>query len=250
MAHQKFEPHEFIWTQDASSRFWDILSDPNAFRQDSYFSKQVGSSILDFTLRYVDMSGRVLDYGCGPGYLLDSLLQRGIACEGVDFSAGSVEQVNSRLSGDSHFRGVTYDNQLPTSLESDAYDMVFFVETLEHILPKYLPDVLKELARLTKTGGHLVLTTPNEEDLNGRNRVLCPECGSLFHRWQHVNSWSTETVGSLMYEYGFKPIACKATTLRPKTPINLLKRLVEPVVKRKPPHLVYIGQKIESIRAG
>ena len=65
---------------------------------------------------------RVLDYGCGPAYLLEHLLNLGITCEGVDFSKNTVATANQRLGGNPLFRGAHWASELPTALTANRYE--------------------------------------------------------------------------------------------------------------------------------
>jgi hypothetical protein len=42
-------------------------------------------------------------------------------------------------------------------------------------------------------GGWFLGTVPYREDLNA-NRVICPCCGTVFHRWGHLASFSFESM--------------------------------------------------------
>ena len=185
---------------------------------------------------------RVLDFGCGPGYLLRWLLAAGVTCEGVDFSSASVSRVVETLASDPKFRGVTVVEGLPTPLSGDAYDVVFLVETVEHLLDDDLGATLEEVHRLCRPGGVVVVTTPHLEDLD-RTFVICPDCGGMYHPMQHVRSWSAETLTSTMAERGFDLQSCNAIHLTRNKLASHLRAAAARLLRRKMPHLVYIGVK-------
>ena len=66
-----------------------------------------------------------------------------------------------------------------------------------------------------------MVTTPNNEDLS-KSLICNPIDGSLFHRWQHVRSWSKESLTKKLEDFNFKPIT--ATNLKD---LNLEKVLTE-----------------------
>ena len=153
----------------------------------------------------------VVDFGCGKGDLIECLLDQGIPCMGVDSSATSVEFVNERFRGRTGWKGAIVSGEGHTPLPDGGAGTLFFVETIEHLPPEVLSDVLRELRRLLKPGeGRLFVTTPNDETL-AREQVFCPACHSVFHRYQHVAAFNRETLKKTMEGAGFETIACDTT---------------------------------------
>ena len=106
-------------------------------------------------------SGHVVDVGCGTGHMLLALRNRlathDLCLTGLDFSAVAVNRCRSLLPEATFVVGDLYESLLPAG----AYDLVLCVETLEHV-----PDpqvALRELLRLCRPGGKMVLTVPNGE---------------------------------------------------------------------------------------
>jgi SAM-dependent methyltransferase len=243
----KFAPHEAEWTPDQVRRFWAYLSNsPQADR--TYFSSHSGDAIIAFAERYAPLAGRrVLDYGCGPGFLIERLLRRGIRAEGLEFSPESVDQVRKRCGDHPLFDGITLAEQLPTPIEDASVNVVFLVEVLEHLPEKILDDTLGDIRRILRPGGFLVATTPHNEDLD-LLKTICPDCGCIFHHWQHVNSFTAHRLASLLGAYGMDALVCKATTLGGRWPMKVLRFLrraaLKPWLAIQQPHLVYIGRRV------
>ncbi|HEV2764309.1 MAG TPA: class I SAM-dependent methyltransferase, partial [Pyrinomonadaceae bacterium] len=196
------QPHEIVWTPEKSADFWNYFSNDPVFSA-QYFSNHSGGLLLEHLERAVEFKGRVLDYGCGPGYMVAHLLNRGVACEALDFSEGSVRRVRDRFGSHPLFRGATAVAGLPSPLPEGQFDVVLSVEMVEHLFDEWLTPTFEEFRRLLRPGGTLVVTTPNEEDLTAL-RVLCPECGGLFHQYQHVRSWSAATLRAALEGHGFE----------------------------------------------
>src|SRR4051812_22921635 len=92
----EFVPHRVVWTRAKSARFWDHAADRFG-RTGTYFSQLASGTILRLVRRSgTALSGRVLDFGCGPGFLMQKLIENGIAVEGVDFSRDSIEAAKNR----------------------------------------------------------------------------------------------------------------------------------------------------------
>ncbi len=241
-----FTPHRIEWTPEKVENFWSYFS-ANAPTDDQYFSARYGKQIIDYVELHLELRGRVIDYGCGPGFLIRELLERGISCEGLDFSKESVKEVNSQFGDHALFRGAQEINTFPSSVPDGSVDIVFAVEVLEHLLDDQLEPTLRELYRLLKPGGHIVITAPNNEDL-GLHTVVCPDCGAMFHRWQHVRSFSAQSLKALMNKPGFDVTKCDQTAFVPNVRKSAARRLLELLRLIEPkrpglPCLVYIGEK-------
>jgi ubiquinone/menaquinone biosynthesis C-methylase UbiE len=102
-----------------------------------------------------------LDAGCGDGrYLaaLDDELPERVA--GIDLAATIVETARARLP-----RADLRQGNLEALPFADAeFDLVLSSQVIEHVLDA--PAAMRELARVLRPGGHLVVSTDNE-----RNRV-------------------------------------------------------------------------------
>lgn len=101
----------------------------------------------------------VLDAGCGEGYaagLLD-VFWPGVRVVGLDYDAATTAHAARTHGGEraSYMRGAL--TALP--LVTGAADATFSLQVLEHI---WTPgDYVRELARVTRPGGVVVLSTPN-----------------------------------------------------------------------------------------
>lgn len=238
----QFTPHKMEWDQASIAQFWNMRTNDDA---ENYFSRQRGDAILDFVQKKANIAlqGNVVDYGCGPGYLMEKLVQRGIACEGVDYSEDSIKNVSKLLGGNPLFKGAKVVNGAKSPLADNYADALFFIETIEHILDQDLSNVSKELYRVIKPNGYIIITTPHEEDLL-KGEQQCPECGCQSHYMQHVQSWSVQRLSKLMEDHGFKTVRCEGTLFRIKrSKLNWLRDIYANMRNEKKEHLIYIGQK-------
>jgi 2-polyprenyl-3-methyl-5-hydroxy-6-metoxy-1,4-benzoquinol methylase len=113
------------------------------------------SVVFDECLGATSLFGkRTLDAGCGYGPFSASAMARGAAVVSVDIGPRLVAQTVVRARS----RGVVADaRHLP--LHDESFDVVISSEMLEHTEGPL--GVLEELARVLRTTGLLVLTTPN-----------------------------------------------------------------------------------------
>ncbi len=210
---ERFVRHEVEWTPEKVSRIWDFYASSPAHRG-TFFSSQVGHRVaraIDQMVRLRKMK-RILDFGCGRGDMIAAMLKylkAGQAIYGLDFSAQAAAESDRRFSAASAFGGARCAKELPSDFAADHFDLVFAVEVVEHLDDAPLDEMLRECHRLLKKSGYLVLTTPNDEDIDAE-KVLCPECGGVFHRWQHVRKWTAESLGERVEGHGFATVRAVA----------------------------------------
>ncbi len=204
-------PHRFVWSNDSISRFWNGLADVSEYCG-QYFSRDAGEAVLSVCSAFVPLQGSVLDYGSGPGCLVDFLLRRGLSCVAYDWSSEAVRSLNERFAGRPGWEGAFTPQHGKMPFSDSRFDIIFCLETLEHVLPSALPDILSDLCRVLKPQGMLFLSVPNAEDLS-RNTAMCPECGCVFHRHQHVRTFTSAELRCLVEQAGFRTVFCDVLPL-------------------------------------
>lgn len=203
-------PHRLVWNERRVAAFWNFIAQSEAHQAD-YFAKQVGTGIVNFLRHLAPLEGRILDYGCGPGYLTESLLASGIPCEGCDYSNATVAKINQKFSSFPLWGGARHVTGTTLPYPDNTFDLILCLETIEHVLDSQLHSMLKELHRILKPEtGLLFITTPNDENLDSFT-VFCPECGSVFHRYQHLRSFTGKALEQLMQKHNFKTNLCNIT---------------------------------------
>lgn len=233
--------HEVNWTKEKVARFWEYYSTFEGI-EDNYFSKQVGDTVIRFVRKYISLTGDILDYGCGPGFLIEKLLNDRLACSGLDSVESNIKIIESKFRNNPYFKGGHYADKLPTEIPDAQFDIVFLIETIEHLLPEERQSIFKEIHRILKRDGKLIITTPNNEKLDA-SKIICPDCGCIFHQMQHVSSWTTHSLSNLMTEAGFRKIVCTTRTFRPRTLWGFLFKIADFIRRRPAVNLIYIGGK-------
>ena len=245
--NNEYSPHLLEWTDEKVARFWDFRNKYQPF-DDTWFTRQAGEMVLNWTDRQYPIKGQVLDYGPGKGFLIQHLLSKfpSTSVYGCDFTESMAEEVDAKFRSHKGFAGCRHILSLPSSFESNFFDMVFLVETIEHLTDNYLHATLKEIHQVLKPGGAIVITTPNNEALE-KGMVHCADCGASFHHMQHIRSWDTSKLNSLATNFNFKTILCKATNLQWYGNKGFLYYMADKVKKLmgsdKSIHLLYIGEK-------
>jgi ubiquinone/menaquinone biosynthesis C-methylase UbiE len=147
---------------------------------------------------------RVLDIGCGNARDIASISQSGGQVVGVDISEGMVEAAMREINCIG-IRDVILQVGDATCLDfpDDFFDKILCSEVIEHI-----PDVsraLREMRRVLRPGGSLVLSTPNKGSWYGFERYWIWR-KLLGRKWPHpFDEWrNLAEVRSLVEESGFR----------------------------------------------
>ena len=121
--------------------------------------KDLSIRTMHATLWVPPSTRAMLDIGCNVGELLASVRKHSpeTALAGCDVNAAAVEIARRNLP-DADLR-VCGAAELP--FPDEAFDCVTCIETLEHIPPPEWSRSLKEMRRVLKPGGRLVLRTPH-----------------------------------------------------------------------------------------
>ena len=116
---------------------------------------------LEMIKKYVDFRKKlkVLDIGSWPGYLSVALLKMGADVTAIDLKSERLE-VLKQFGIPIIEMDLNKFKYLP--FENNSYDCVIFSETIEHINPKNVPKILREIKRILKPNGIILLTTPNK----------------------------------------------------------------------------------------
>lgn len=184
------------WTPEMVTAFWDYESRfPKRF-----FTYSRRHEMIRQISRYLPKGCAVLDYGCGPGNLIEALLSSGFRVAGLDSSPSTRETVRVRYADHPNFIGVYDQDEIGES--ALKFDAIIVAEVIEHLYDDQLDSLLVTLKGLSNSETHVVLTTPNEECLE-ESYILCPVSGELFHRWQHVRNWSEASVSDYLARRGF-----------------------------------------------
>jgi 2-polyprenyl-3-methyl-5-hydroxy-6-metoxy-1,4-benzoquinol methylase len=185
------------WTPELVKSFWDGLTETRLLELG--FSKLAGQWLLRALRFHLTLGGRHLDFGSGDGHFAQMLAAAGYPAAIYDPASSRVETLRSTLSEMPGFLGIAGVDT------TEVFDTVLMIEVIEHVLETELDSTMALLDRLLAPGGTLIITTPNNEDLE-LEMTYEPVSGTLSHRWQHVRSFTAQSLVELLGRYGFEPI--------------------------------------------
>ena len=156
------------------------------------FKKHLKKNRIDLTNKVI------LDAGCGSGYSSDIIIKEYQPKElyAFDIMPEQIERAKQRKLSANLFVGDVTDTKLP----SDKFDAVFIFGILHHV-PEW-HRALKEINRVLKTGGVLLVEEPDKKALEDAERYL-----KIYHPKESRFEWSEFIKG--LKEAGFHIVANK-----------------------------------------
>jgi SAM-dependent methyltransferase len=110
--------------------------------------------------RYLDINAnpdqRILEVGCGMGYLTFSINKSGFNAIGLDLSIPAIEKAKSKYGNNFILTDINGYSQK----SNEKYDVIIATEVIEHIPDIY--EFLNSLNNLLNVNGKIILTTPNK----------------------------------------------------------------------------------------
>ena len=149
-----------------TARFWDWVS----VKYDEIADQQVGKFLRPTMLKFLGMEGslgNVLEIGCGTGYFTEELAQHASRLTAIDISEGMLAHVRERMKGYPHVTIVSMDC-MKTSFAHATFDTIF-MGSVFHLLEDPAR-ALRELRRILKPGGSLLIVNPDWSHMNGYDR--------------------------------------------------------------------------------
>ncbi len=135
-----------------------------------------------------DVSGRMIDAGCGPGQWTDVLRGQGCDIEGVDLVPRFVELARSRFPRNDYRVADLHDLRVPDGSVAGILSWYSII----HAVPEGVPRVLGEFARCLRDGGSLLL-----------GMFEGPRVEPFPHAVTTAYFWSVEEMSQLLVDAGF-----------------------------------------------
>ena len=134
--------------------------------------------LAQMLVRHVSPSGQVLEIGCGTGRDMAWFELQGIRVTGIDLSAGMLTFARSLVHGP-----LCLMNMCQIGLSAGYFDGAWSAASLLHLPKQTAPQALREIKRVLKPGGMLVVSV-QEGDGEGWEESYVPGVRRFFARYQ------------------------------------------------------------------
>lgn len=164
---------------DGESTFWrDTYQQKNAL---GFINRQRQAAALSYVDKLsLPKTARVLEIGCGAGFMAIALAQRGFTVEAVDHAPAMIELTRRQA------KQTGMDNRIHAAIE-DVHELTFEDQSFDLIVAlgvvNWLHDLrkaLSEITRVLKLGGYVVLNSARAHAL--LNPLSIPAFESMLER--------------------------------------------------------------------
>ena len=191
--------------------------DRKAYSYDSWYQTRLGAlcdrlekeAIL--SLISVREGERVFDVGCGTGIYLLDLARMGAAVTGIDSSPNMIEIAESKLKKAGYAAHLRLGGAQALPFENNTFDAVLSVLLLEFVADPQ--KVIREMLRVTRPGGRLVIGTLNKYSVWALKRSLSTALGSPRH--VKANYFTRRHLGSLLLAEGGRELSWQSAIYFP-----------------------------------
>lgn len=153
-----------------------------------------------------DVTLRAIEIGCGEGYSTQRL--RKMLPENVTLDASEyVEQLVPKAQELNPSVTVTQESIYELQHEDESYDIIFLLEVMEHL--DYPEDALKEIKRVLKKDGVLILGVPREPLWRGLNMARGKYVKDFGNTVGHLNHWSSGGLVKFMEKHFGRVLASR-----------------------------------------
>ncbi|PCG19262.1 hypothetical protein KQ44_03815 [Brachyspira sp. G79] len=168
---------EYLYPYPTQKELSDIYSDDYAawgIGQEDNFSKMKRDKfrkLLKDILKYKN-NGKLLDIGCGPGYLMIEAKNLGFDVYGIEVGEKAANIAKEKFGDDKIYNGILEKSDF----NHNYFDIIMMSDVLEHVENPL--ELFKISYDLLKQDGYVVITTPNTNSFT---------CRIMKSKWSHYN---------------------------------------------------------------
>lgn len=176
----------------------------------TYFPKVIESVALN-------KNTHILDIGCAFGYFLKCCDEFGCETDGIDISSYAIEQAKKETKAKLKVHNL---NDGISVYKDDSFDVITMFDVIEHLESPY--NALKEIYRILKANGKLIITTPN---LNAIDKLVKNKKWHGFQDESHRYLFYPDSLTFLVERAGF-------AVEKIETPFHPLPKLIQKLANK------------------
>lgn len=153
---------------------------------------------------------RLLDLGCGPGSFLSLVgkFRQDVSAVGADVASSQIEfarnEIAAQFPGERiKFEVLRAEDQFRLPYEDSSFDVVTMIEVVEHLHPFIASESLREVRRILKPDGKLIISTPNYRSLWPFLEFLLEMKSEVKYHEQHINKFTPNSFVKFLESCGF-----------------------------------------------
>jgi len=177
---------------DYEESYWGVTGDPDGKERNRLEEGKQYLCDIKQEIFYLNnlTPGRIIDVGCGLGFLLSALDSKWEK-HGAEVSSLAAENAQKW--------GKIFVGKLNDAKYSDDYfDVVVLYHVIEHLDDPF--EMIKEIYRILKTGGKLILGTPDFDCACAR---LFKENFRLLHDKTHISLFTNDSMHRFLQDHKF-----------------------------------------------
>lgn len=142
---------------------------------------------------------KIIDLGCGEGVTLEKIIKKFPAAQiiGVDNDPKKIKICRQ------HHLPVKLADIAHLPFKTNSFDCALLIEVIEHLEVNQVNQAVKEIRRILRPGGRLIVLFPNDRNFK-IGRLLTLKLKEAFYDYGHVRQWQPAEAIKLFQKAGFQ----------------------------------------------
>jgi len=161
---------------------------------------------IPLSISLINNKGKILDIGCRWGDVTNEIYKKNKNIIGIEFVSKFVKMARKKYP---HIKFKVGDAQ-KIPFDNNSFNTIFIGEVIEHLINQ--EKAIKEIHRVLKPHGELILSTPNIASLRCRIKLLLGKF--IDDDKGHINLLTKKQLINLLESNGFKIVFLKGDNIR------------------------------------